>query len=76
MASALEVRDRCAEPRADHSTVANLRRKHVVVDLVTVRTVATEELVGMEKDGFVDKLVLVVRLRGAGRGKKPPRRGK
>jgi hypothetical protein len=60
VASALEVRDRCGEPRPDPSTVADLGRKYVVVDLVTVRTIATDDMVSMEKDGFVDEFVLVV----------------
>ena len=46
--------------RPDQSTVADLGRKYVVVDLVTVRTIATDDVVGMEKDGFVDEFVVVV----------------
>ncbi len=59
----MRSRDRCVEPRADHSAVADLGRKYVVVDLVTVRTIATDDMVSMEKDGFVDEFVVVVGLR-------------
>ena len=60
--AALEVRDCCAESRPDESAIANLSRNHVVVNLVTLRTVASVDLMSMEKDGLIDKLVLVVRL--------------